>query len=124
MARAHGSRTLSEYERADHHRTADCGGSNGARVRLWKVELQKFAVRDPVGAMHSALRLAHAPRGVFQAMTLPASEVAAAKYATATMPAPQRAASRQAVTARGARERIKYEHEGYANKAADPILVD
>src|SRR5215470_14253529 len=24
--------------------TADCGGSNGARVRLWKVELQKFAM--------------------------------------------------------------------------------
>jgi Rhodopirellula transposase DDE domain len=23
--------------------TADCGGSNGARVRLWKVQLQKFA---------------------------------------------------------------------------------
>jgi hypothetical protein len=23
--------------------TADCGGSNGARVRLWKVELQKFS---------------------------------------------------------------------------------
>jgi len=23
--------------------TADCGGSNGARIRLWKVELQKFA---------------------------------------------------------------------------------
>ena len=23
--------------------TADCGGSNGARVRLWKIELQKFA---------------------------------------------------------------------------------
>src|SRR5215470_14368465 len=23
--------------------TADCGGSNGARVRLWKVELQKLA---------------------------------------------------------------------------------
>lgn len=23
--------------------TADCGGSNGARVRLWKVELQRFA---------------------------------------------------------------------------------
>ena len=23
--------------------TADCGGSNGARVRLWKLELQKFA---------------------------------------------------------------------------------
>jgi hypothetical protein len=36
----------------------------------------------------------------------------------------ERAASRQAVTARGAREHIKYEHGGYANKAADPILVD
>jgi acetone carboxylase gamma subunit len=23
--------------------TADCGGSNGARVRLWKLELQKLA---------------------------------------------------------------------------------
>src|SRR5271166_2503686 len=23
--------------------TADCGGSNGARVRLWKIELQRFA---------------------------------------------------------------------------------
>ena len=23
--------------------TADCGGSNGYRVKLWKVELQKFA---------------------------------------------------------------------------------
>ena len=23
--------------------TADCGGSNGARVRLWKRELQTFA---------------------------------------------------------------------------------
>jgi Rhodopirellula transposase DDE domain len=23
--------------------TADCGGSNGARLRLWKLELQKFA---------------------------------------------------------------------------------
>ena len=23
--------------------TADCGGSNGARVRLWKLELQRFA---------------------------------------------------------------------------------
>ena len=31
--------------------TADCGGSNGARVRLWKIELQKLAdetrLRDP-----------------------------------------------------------------------------
>src|SRR5436853_7782425 len=23
--------------------TADCGGSNGSRLRLWKLELQKFA---------------------------------------------------------------------------------
>jgi hypothetical protein len=23
--------------------TADCGGSNGARLRLWKMELQRFA---------------------------------------------------------------------------------
>ena len=32
------------YRRArDLTITADCGGSNGARVRLWKLELQKFA---------------------------------------------------------------------------------
>ena len=30
--------------------TADCGGSNGARVRLWKVELQKLA--DETGLVH------------------------------------------------------------------------
>ena len=29
--------------------TADCGGSNGARLRLWKVELQKLADRDRPG---------------------------------------------------------------------------
>jgi hypothetical protein len=27
--------------------TADCGGSNGARARLWKVELQKAGRRKP-----------------------------------------------------------------------------
>ena len=39
--------------------TADCGGSNGARVRLWKVELQKLAdetglviQRPPLSARH------------------------------------------------------------------------
>ena len=32
------------YAKADHLLiTADCGGSNGYRVRLWKVALQKFA---------------------------------------------------------------------------------
>jgi hypothetical protein len=38
--------------------TADCGGSNGARVRLWKVELQKLA--DETGL---TLRLHHYPPG-------------------------------------------------------------
>ena len=38
--------------------TADCGGSNGARVRLWKVELQKFA--DQTGL---AITVAHHPPG-------------------------------------------------------------
>ena len=34
--------------------TADCGGSNGARVRLWKVELQKLAdeMRLPIKVCH------------------------------------------------------------------------
>lgn len=38
--------------------TADCGGSNGARVRLWKVELQKLA--DETGL---TLRIHHYPPG-------------------------------------------------------------
>ena len=38
--------------------TADCGGSNGARVRLWKVELQKLA--DQSGL---TLRVHHYPPG-------------------------------------------------------------
>jgi len=38
--------------------TADCGGSNGARVRLWKVELQKLA--DESGL---TLRVNHYPPG-------------------------------------------------------------
>lgn len=38
--------------------TADCGGSNGARFRLWKVELQKVA--DESGLM---LRVLHYPPG-------------------------------------------------------------
>ena len=34
--------------------TADCGGSNGARVRLWKLELQKLAdeIRLPIKVCH------------------------------------------------------------------------
>ncbi len=38
--------------------TADCGGSNGARVRLWKVELQKLA--DGTGL---AINVSHYPPG-------------------------------------------------------------
>ena len=38
--------------------TADCGGSNGARVRLWKLELQKLA--DETGL---ALEVHHYPPG-------------------------------------------------------------
>ena len=38
--------------------TADCGGSNGARVRLWKVELQKFA--DETGLV---IHVHHYPPG-------------------------------------------------------------
>jgi hypothetical protein len=38
--------------------TADCGGSNGARVRLWKIELQKFA--DQTGL---TITVAHHPPG-------------------------------------------------------------
>jgi Rhodopirellula transposase DDE domain len=38
--------------------TADCGGSNGARVRLWKVELQKFS--DETGLV---LHIHHYPPG-------------------------------------------------------------
>jgi hypothetical protein len=38
--------------------TADCGGSNGARIRLWKLELQKLA--DQTGL---AITVAHHPPG-------------------------------------------------------------
>lgn len=38
--------------------TADCGGSNGARVRLWKLELQKFA--DESGL---TIKVRHYPPG-------------------------------------------------------------
>ena len=38
--------------------TADCGGSNGYRVRLWKVELQKFA--DETGM---TINVCHFPPG-------------------------------------------------------------
>jgi hypothetical protein len=38
--------------------TADCGGSNGARVRLWKVELQKLA--DDIGM---EITVCHFPPG-------------------------------------------------------------
>jgi len=39
--------------------TADGGGSNGARVRLWKIELQKFA--DEIGI---PITVCHLPPGM------------------------------------------------------------
>ncbi len=36
--------------------TADCGGSNGARVRLWKLELQKLPTRPGLPCMFSTIR--------------------------------------------------------------------
>src|SRR5690349_19940945 len=41
--------------------TTDCGGSNGARVRLWKVELQKLA--DETGL---EIAVCHYPPGTSQ----------------------------------------------------------
>jgi Rhodopirellula transposase DDE domain len=38
--------------------TADCGGSNGSRVRLWKTELQKFANETGL-----SITVAHLPPG-------------------------------------------------------------
>ena len=46
-------------------------------------------VRDPLGAMYSALGRALISRGIFQPMALPTSEITAAKYPTATTPSPQ-----------------------------------
>ena len=38
--------------------TADCGGSNGYRVKLWKTELQKLATE-----LRMAIRVSHFPPG-------------------------------------------------------------
>jgi hypothetical protein len=38
--------------------TADCGGSNGYRIRLWKKELQRFADEEQI-----AIRVCHLPPG-------------------------------------------------------------
>ena len=43
--------------------TADCGGSNGARVRLWKVELQKLADETELGSTSTTIRRAR-PNGI------------------------------------------------------------
>lgn len=50
---------IHQYQNADELLiTADCGGSNGYRVRLWKLELQKFA--DEVGLR---IHVRHFPPG-------------------------------------------------------------
>ena len=56
MAEPHGAQALSDARELTI--TADCGGSNGARVRLWKIELQRFA--DKTGL---ALNVHHYPPG-------------------------------------------------------------
>ena len=53
---ANGSRALPE--RQEPAITADGGGSNGSRLRLWKVELQKLA--DELGF---AITVCHLPPG-------------------------------------------------------------
>ena len=53
---ADGPRALSERQQPAHYRRR--GGSNGSRVRLWKVELQKLA--DQLGL---AITVCHLPPG-------------------------------------------------------------
>src|SRR5208337_2255936 len=38
--------------------TADCGGSNGARVRLWKIERQKLAAERGLRSTSTTIRQA------------------------------------------------------------------
>ena len=60
--------------------TADCGGSNGARVRLWKRELQRFA--DQTGLN---VTVAHLPPGTRSIASLPTSpRTGAASRSSAT----------------------------------------
>src|SRR5580700_9880409 len=54
LARTHGTTALSQCTGINDH----CGGSNGARVRLWKRELQKLA--DETGL---TIRVHHYPPG-------------------------------------------------------------
>ncbi len=58
VVETYGPQALSRRARLDHAQ-ADCGGSNGARVRLWKVELQKLADGNGV----DAARASHDPPG-------------------------------------------------------------
>ena len=41
--------------------SANCGGSNGSRVQLWKIELQKFA--DETGL---TISVSHYPPGTLK----------------------------------------------------------
>jgi Rhodopirellula transposase DDE domain len=56
LARTHGRRRHPNAREVTI--TANCGGSNGARVRLWKLELQKLA--DETGLV---IRVHHCPPG-------------------------------------------------------------
>jgi Rhodopirellula transposase DDE domain len=56
MAEPHGAQAFPDARELTI--TADCGGSNGARVRVWKIELQRFA--DETGLV---LNVHHYPPG-------------------------------------------------------------
>ena len=56
MAEPHGAQAFPDAPELTI--TADCGGSYGARVRVWKIELQRFA--DETGLV---LNVHHYPPG-------------------------------------------------------------
>jgi hypothetical protein len=57
LARANGMRALSRA--SDLTITANCGGSNGARVRPWKLELRVSPTRPASPSTSTAIRRAH-----------------------------------------------------------------
>jgi hypothetical protein len=53
--------------------TADCGGSNGAKVRLWKRELQRFANETDL-----SITVTHLPPRVRRSASPPAPDLSSA----------------------------------------------
>jgi Rhodopirellula transposase DDE domain len=76
--------------------TADCGGSNGSRVRLWKIDLQKFA--DEIGIEVHAPNLWSATRS--SSISLPPPQprqdcACAPKSISAKIPRPSRSSPKR-----------------------------